>query len=117
MIMNEEKGTGAFTPVAQLVVPSNEVAERIRTQPECHLLWAVLQNGLEEYMRYATATSRRGKRLFREAEAWIMQDDPTWLCSFVSICHVLGLEPDYLRMGLRRWQEHQTASVTFQQAA
>ena len=88
-------------------MPPAEMAERIRTHPESHLLWAILREGIETYMRYATATNRRGKRLFQEAEDWILDDDPTWLCSFVSLCHVLGLEPEYLRAGLRRWREKQ----------
>ena len=87
-----------------LSAPPPQVAERINTQPECRLLWAVLQDGIETYMKYAHATNRRGKRLFAEAERWILQDDPTWLCSFVSICHVVGLEPAYLRAGLQRWR-------------
>ena len=87
-----------------LSAPPPHVAERINTQPECRLLWAVLQAGIETYMKYARATNRRGKRLFAEAEQWILQDDPTWLCSVVSICHVVGLEPAYLRAGLQRWR-------------
>jgi hypothetical protein len=84
--------------------PPPRVAERMSKQPECRLLWAVLQEGIETYMKYAHTTNRRGKRLFAEAEHWILQDDPTWLCSFVSICHVVGLEPAYLRAGLQRWR-------------
>jgi hypothetical protein len=98
-------------------VPPPAVAEHIRRQPECQLLWAVLENGVEEYRKYATATSRRGKRLFREAEAWIMRDDPMWLFSFVSICHILEIDPDYLRTGLRRWREARTAPAVLQEAA
>jgi hypothetical protein len=49
--------------VSPFATPPAEVAERIRTQPECHLLWSVLQEGMETYMRYATATNRRGRRL------------------------------------------------------
>jgi hypothetical protein len=56
-------------------------------------------------MKHVTDTSRRGTRLFREAEQWISQDDPTWLYSFLSICCVLGLEPDYVRGGLARWRD------------
>jgi hypothetical protein len=93
------------------------VAEHICRQPECRLLWAVLENGVEEYQKYATATGRRGKRLFREAEAWLMDDDPMWLFSFVSICNVLGLAPDYLRTGLRRWREGHTAPMLLKEAA
>jgi len=87
-----------------LSAPPPHVAERMSKQPECRLLWAVLQDGIETYMQYAHTTNRRGKRLFAEAEQWILQDDPTWLCSFVSICHVVGLEPEYLRAGLQRWR-------------
>ncbi len=96
--------------ISFLSAPPPQVAERIRTQPECRLLWAVLQDGVETYMKYAGVTGRRGKRLFAEAERWIMADDPTWLCSFVSICHILGLEPDYLRMGLKRWRMRMSAA-------
>ena len=81
--------------------------ERAKRSPECRLLWAILRDGIEAYMKYATATDRRGQRLFREAREWILQDDPTWLCSFVSICHIVGLEPEYIRDGLERWRsEH-----------
>lgn len=91
-------------------------AELIHKQAEYRLLWAVLQRGVEEYMKNAFATSRRGKRLRHEAEAWIARDDETWLCSFVNICHVLGLDPDALRAGLKRWRaKHEPLDV--QQAA
>lgn len=89
---------------ASVSAPPPAVSERIRKHPECRLLWAVLKSGVETYMRYAGATGRRGKRLFREAEQWISADDHGWLCSFVSICHILGLDPEYLRTGLRRWR-------------
>lgn len=115
--MSEHTKHIAFATDSPLGVASSEVAERIRTQPACHLLWAVMENGLAEYMRYCTATGRRGQRLFREAEEWIMQDNPKWVCSFLSICHVLGLDPDYLRTGLRSWREQYSAPVAFKQAA
>jgi hypothetical protein len=102
--------------ISFLSPPPPQVAERIRRQPECRLLWAVLEDGIATYMKYAGATSRRGKRLFAEAERWIMADDPTWLCSFVSLCHILGLEPDYLRLGLKRWRAS-TSAPALPQAA
>lgn len=97
-------------------MPPPAVAERIQRQPECRLLWAVLENAVDAYMKHVAATGRRGKRLFREAEEWVWRDDPTWLCSFVSICHVLGVDPDYLRRGLRKWRDAQ-ATPSFKQAA
>ncbi len=74
-------------------IVSVEIAKKIRSQPECHLLWAVLEEALSTYMKYAAAKSRRGQRLFREAEQWIFQDDYTRLCSFSNICHILELHP------------------------
>src|SRR5262249_41925579 len=93
-----------WSETGSTLVPPPHVVEQIRKQPECHLLWAVLQDGMETYMKYAGATTRRGQRLFAEVERWIGEDDPTRLCSFVSICHVLELDPGYLRAGLQRWR-------------
>jgi hypothetical protein len=108
--MTEFRGQLSFTP------ESPDAAEQIRKTPEGRLLWAVLDNGIEQYKKHVHATGRRGKRLFREAEEWILRDDPTWLCSFVNICHVLGVDPGYLRKGLRQWREAQL-SPAFKQAA
>jgi hypothetical protein len=86
------------------------VQERIHQQPAYRLLWAVLQEAIETYTKYAFATGRRGQRLFREAEEWIMQDDDFWLYSFTNVCHILGLDPDYIRIGLKRWRSRVQAS-------
>jgi hypothetical protein len=114
--MYEQREKFDFTPASFFAAPPPAVSDRIQRQPECRLLWAVLENAVDAYMKYATATSRRGKRLFREAEDWIWRDDPTWLCSFVSICHVLGVEPEYVRRGLRKWRETHLLPA-FEQAA
>lgn len=93
------------------------VVERIHKQPECRLLWAVLENAIETYMKYVGARHPRGKRLFQEVEQWIWEEDPTWLCSFVSICYILGIDPDYLRLGLQRWRKELNAALLFRRAA
>jgi len=98
-------------------IVSTEVAKRIRSQPECQLLWAVLEEALDTYMKYASATSRRGQRLFQEAEKWIFQDDYTWLCSFRNICHILELDPEYIRRGLVRWRDAQQTATVAHEAA
>ena len=85
------------------------VSERIDKQPECRLMWAVLQDAIDTYAKHVDAKRPRHRRLFREAEEWIEEDDPTWPFSFASICHTLGLDPDYLRNGLQHWKEHRNA--------
>jgi len=78
------------------------VSERIDKQPECRLMWAVLQDAIDTYAKHVDAKRPRHRRLFREVAEWIEEDDLTWPFSFINICHTLGLDPDYIREGLRR---------------
>jgi hypothetical protein len=114
--MEQETQRTTSGDASSVFAPPPHVVEQIRKQPECRLLWAVLQEGMETYMKYAGAPSRRGQRLFADAEQWIMENDPTWLCSFVSICHVLELDPGCLRAGLHRWRTTTLASELRQAA-
>ena len=91
-------------------------SSRFVRSPSVALLWSVLQDGMETYRKYTGATSGRGQRLFADAERWIMENDPTWLCSFVSICHVLELDSGHLRAGLQRWRTTTFASELRQAA-
>ena len=43
--------------------------------------------------------------LFQDAEAWILDDDTSYIFSFVNICDVLGFDASYLREGLMRWKK------------
>lgn len=78
--------------------------------PEKRLLLAVLEEAVVTFQRYSTDPGRRGRRLFREADEWVCSDDLCWPCSFRNICDVLGLDPAYVRQGLRRWRDVQRAS-------
>src|SRR6476659_6578674 len=44
------------------------------------------------------------RTLFEEARDWLFSDETGWFCSFVSICTLLNLEPNYIRRGLRQWE-------------
>jgi hypothetical protein len=74
-------------------------------RPEAALMRAVLVDALECFQKGLVQQGRRARRLAREAEEWLLSDDTNWPFSFVSICAVLGLEPGYLRRGLRRWRQ------------
>ena len=71
--------------------------------PEAELMRAVLEDALLCFQKGLFGQGRRVQRLAREAEEWLFSDDTNWPFSFVSICAVLGLEPEYLRQGIRRW--------------
>ena len=78
--------------------------------PEKRLLLAILEEAVATMQRYVLAERRRGRRLYREAEAWILSDDVGWPCTFRNICDALGIDPLYLRHGLMRWSEHRRSN-------
>lgn len=65
---------------------------------------AVLSDAIECYQKYATATTRRGRNLFTNAERWINSRDASWPYSFEHICDVLSINANYLRLGLMQWR-------------
>ena len=91
----------------EVLLPS-QFYDRFRGQSilegERRLMLAVLEDGIMCYQKYAGATRPRGKRLFREAEAWIFEEDSSWPFSFESICGFFGLDPGYFRQQLNRWR-------------
>ena len=82
----------------------NEFKKNIREGEEA-LMLAVLEDAIETFQVYVLAENKRGKKLFREAEEWILEKDSDWFFSFENICEVLALDPNYLRLGLMRWKE------------
>ena len=63
---------------------------------------AVLEEAVATFQHQLGADSRRGRRLFREADEWFRSADTSWAFAFESVCDVLGLDPDYVRRGLAR---------------
>ncbi|MGH7802850.1 MAG: hypothetical protein ACREQJ_00755 [Candidatus Binatia bacterium] len=95
---------------ADTILPE-QYFERIGSEhsafPEKRLMLAVLEDAVATFQRYVDARNRRGQRLFREAEEWVLSDDTEWPFAFENICHTLDIEPDFLRRGLARWKERQ----------
>lgn len=78
--------------------------EKIEDSPEKFLIAAILEEAVKTYMTNAPSKSRREKRLFDEVEMWMTQEDQSWIFSFENCCLAVGLEPDYVRRGLREWK-------------
>lgn len=74
-------------------------------EPEKALLLAVLEDGVRCFQDNILPRNRKKQMLFEEAEAWLFSDESNGVFSFVSICALLGLDPGYIRRGLRRWQQ------------
>lgn len=73
--------------------------------PETSLMLAVLEDAVACFQKYVNARDGKGLEIFRDAEQWIVQEEPGWLFSFANICEALGLNPEYVRAGLMRWKE------------
>ena len=66
-------------------------------------MYAVLEDAFLCFHKQFETENRLVERT-REAEEWFFSDDSHWLFSFVSVCHVLGLEPEYVRKKLKHWK-------------
>jgi hypothetical protein len=64
------------------------------------LMLAVLRNAVEDFQEYVHARDAIQKKLFQEAEEWILEKNTDWFFSFENICESLQLEPGYIRQGL-----------------
>jgi hypothetical protein len=75
---------------------------------ERRLMLAVLQDAVECYQKYALARDPRGTMLFENACEWIDSGEREWPFSYVNICEVLGLNPEYIRGGLSKWRQQRS---------
>jgi hypothetical protein len=73
--------------------------------PERDLMLAILEEALNDYQRCWKARDKKSRKRFTDARAWILSTDSEWIFSFINCCEVLGIEPDYLRQGLRLWRQ------------
>jgi hypothetical protein len=72
-------------------------------EPEKRLMLAILEDAINCFQDNLPAQSLRRRRLFEEAEEWIVEADGDWVFSFENICEALGFNPAYVRQGLLRW--------------
>jgi len=73
---------------------------------EVALMRAVLEDAIHCFQKQSIARGRRARRLAKEVEEWFFTNDYRWPFSFVNICAVLGLEPEHIRLGLKRWHQY-----------
>ncbi|MGH7961030.1 MAG: hypothetical protein ACRERD_04280 [Candidatus Binatia bacterium] len=79
--------------------------------PEAALMRAVLEDAFNCFHKQFVTSGRNAQRLAREAEEWFFTNDDQWPFSFVQICTVLGLDPEYIRLGLKRWRQQSPTTV------
>lgn len=122
-----KKTAGLDDRIGSLFQPDTLIGEdyaanfrrKIPLEAERTLLLAVLEDGVRSFQENLFATSGKRRAIFDEANEWIFSDDDSWFCSFVSICNLLNLEPQYIRRGLRQWEAkvHKSAAQKKPQVA
>ncbi len=71
------------------------------TGAERALLSALLFDGLQSYVRYLSAETLSERSDYSEAYRWVHKaDEEDYVFSFESVCDALGINPEYLRLGL-----------------
>ena len=90
-------------------VVSAQYFENLRSktllEPEKRLMLAVLEDAINCFQDNVLAQFGKRKRLFEQAEDWILAGDRDWFFSFEHICEVCGINPEYVSQGLLRWKE------------
>jgi hypothetical protein len=99
--------------IAGMMIPDaltpGQYYDGIRADDACvrpikRLMLAVLEDALRCYQSYANSRNRAQRRLFVEAEGWLMDRGGDGAFAFETVCETLGIDPRYLREGLRRWR-------------
>ena len=85
--------------------------------PVKRLMMAVLEEALRSFQNNSEAKSGPRRRLFLEDEQWLCGDESDGPFSFATVCETLGIEPAFLRAGLRKWRSLQLAGVTTRRLA
>jgi hypothetical protein len=82
-------------------------ADDARARPIKRLMLAVLEDAMRCYQTYASSRNPYRRRLFIEAERWLMDRKADGVFSFENVCETVGIDPGCLRTGLRRWRLQQ----------
>ncbi len=101
-----EKIASLFQPDTLLPAQYFETYRRnTPLEPEKRLVLALLEDAILCFQDNVLAQSGKRKKLFDEAEEWILEAGDDWVFSFVNICETFGIHPQYLRNGLMKWKQ------------
>ena len=107
----EERVTSIFQPDTLLPEQYLDTFRRkIQLEPEKKLMLAILEDGIACFQKHLFARDGKGKALFRDSETWIEEKNSEAVFSFDSVCECIGLDPDYLRRGMRTWKAQALAN-------
>jgi hypothetical protein len=68
--------------------------------PERDLLSAILFDGIQTYLSHIRPKTTEERVKFQEVNNWIHRRGDGYVFSFDNVCEALGVDPNYLRIGL-----------------
>ncbi len=103
----------------EAIAPAAVLPEQFYSSPRQHahvraeiaLIQAVLEDAIECFQKQFGTPRFRDYRIAQEAEQWFFTDDYKWPFSFVNICSVLGIDPEYIRRGLNRQKAERPVTI------
>jgi hypothetical protein len=78
---------------------------------------AILSDGIEAFIAEAVLPTRNARSKNPDPADWVNTKDESYIFSFDSVCNCLGINADYLRLGLARYiktirdREKQSAGI------
>jgi len=113
----DERLPGLFEPDTLLPIQYFEAMRKKHLlEGEKRLILSVLEDAIECFMKCIDASTSKGQRLFRDADEWIAHEDKRWVFSFDNVCDMLDINPEYMRMGLRKWKEKRLDAIARRRA-
>ena len=99
---NSDPFSGLFQP--DVMLPSQFLggADSGIGGGERRLMAALLADGVEAYIG-RSLSQRIGESKHSEVQDWVESRDPGYVFSFDNVCTCLGIDPEYLRIGLARY--------------
>jgi hypothetical protein len=88
----------------EIVLPEQFFGRSAASSSERRLMLAVLERAFVDLRSSRDARTRRIRRLTDEVDAWFAADDEAWPCSFLHVCHALGLDAAAIRSRLACWR-------------
>ena len=76
----------------------NTVEDYTSESGQRELAAGVLKQAAQDLRRFHGATSPIERELYLDAYHWVISDDCSWPFSFLSVCQLLNLAPDIVRL-------------------